>query len=494
MPDNSKTLSLVFEYSTDKASANQVKGALDDIDKGAKKAEQSVKRLGDAVDQTARRGGASLKTLTKALDDDLARGASNAKSKMDEVDLVGRKLEALGRQVGGSWGDALTTIGGALGSIADSADLLQGLKGLGGLKGGLGGIGGLSALGIGAAGLAGAGLGVAGYEGLRAAGVAKGASSGQFASVAAYEVGSLFGEETAQKWFKSVAEAVGELPAPAEKATAAIKQMAAAAEQAAPKLDAFHTVGQVASGLGVNLPDANTIQLNTFGGGGSSKKMEELQKQRDFESDRLKLIRDSRDEELKAEADYNRERQQSIAKFNLDTRQLEKQHAVDMRRMREDANQRLNGLAIERDAVSYLQDWQASQTAQKRAEEDFGLGQGQRKKQFDLQMQQQQQDFDAMQAERRKQAGKQLDDLRAAMEAENEIRADGYNKAIGAARDFRGAMGDLFDSFTSARRNLSSQSSSNYYYVDGNGRQSGSNQNDFNRRVDGRISRTIGSR
>lgn len=438
MPDEQeKTLKVILEYQTNKASLTGVKAGLKDIE--------------SSVENTKGR----LKSLTKLLDDDLAKGTSKWAKGLNDVDLVGRKLELLGRQIGGTWGDALGSIGGGIGAIMDSADLLQGLKGLTGLKGGIGGGVGLGALGVAGSVVAGVGAGALGYEGLRSAGVAKGASLGQFASVGAYGVGSLFGQDTAQKWFKSVATALGELPAPAAKATNAIKQVAQAAQsssnaflQAAMKMDNSRAVSQ--QGGQIDFSGYGGVMLGSVSGmkkyAHQKSQQQETQQIEDVQAQRQRIIRAARNEEIRAERDYQRERKQEIAKFNLETKQLERNHQIEMQRMREDTNRRLNGLAIERDEVSYLQEWEAAQTEQRRAEEDYQIQMQNRKNNFNLQLSQEQQDFEAAQSQRRAAARQQLDELKTSLSQENAIKQQGYNTALKAAKDFAGQMNGIFAS------------------------------------------------
>ena len=462
--EQEKILKILLQYVTDKAGVSQAKAALADIEK--------------SIDGTQGR----LKGLTKLLDDDLVKGTGNWAKKMNEVDLVGRKLEMLGRQIGGTWGEALATIGGGLGSVADAADLLQGVKGLGGLKG-AGGIGGLGALGIGAAGLVGAGVGVAGYEGLRAAGLAQkgGASTGQFASVAAYGVGSLFGTDTAQKWFTSVATALDELPEPAKKATAAIKGMAQAAVAIpASAADVLGIATQRAAGQtgGVSLPTGGI----TLGGAGGQRaailrnnamkaEEEESQQLNNAQTRRNRIIRDARDEERRAEQDYQRQRSEGMRKFNLSQQEQLAQFNLQMSQRQEKHNQQMTGLAQSRDAVGYLQEYENFQLSKKQEQENFDLGDSQREMNYITQLRADDENFKIQMAQRKQAASRQLDDLKATLLQEAEIQKSGYDKSLGHAREFASQLEGIFSRMGGGRGGAG-----------------------IDRAVDRRISQTIGRR
>lgn len=446
--EREKTLKILLKYVTDKEGVVQAKAALKDIEK--------------SVDGTKGR----LQGLTKLLDDDLAKSTGKWESRLQAVDVIGRKLETLGPAIGASWASGL---GQAIGAGMDLYDILTSIKSLGGVGGlgkGLGALGGLSAGGMALAGILGAGAGVAGYEGLRRAGLAQegSASSGQFASVIAYGAGSVFGEETAQNWFETVGKWTGEIAENAPKAEKGLDSINKAVEvtgstvpkvvqdiiASAKQANAHNMLGLV----GVALP-TSPVSLPTggmtIGSPGIARRnaaaraaMAAEQSEKNYEAERLKIIKASQRELLDAELDYQRERKQSIQQFDLETRKFQQDHLTEMRRIQEDSNRRLKGLAVERDGVSYLQEWESSQIDQKRKSDDFQTQQKQRKSQFDLQLAHEKQNFDALQNQRKRSASQQLDDLKASLSQEAEIKKSGYEKTLKHTRDFVSQMQSLF--------------------------------------------------
>lgn len=424
--EKEKILKILMEYVTDKQSVAAAKSALKDIEK--------------SIDGTKDK----LKGLTKALDDDLAKGAKNATGKMEALDKAGMALEKTGRLIGGTWGEALAGIGGGIGDVTAAIEQLKEAKALLGGLGGAGGAGGLGALGVGAAGLLGVGAGAAGYEGLRALGIAKGASLGQFASVAAYGAGKVFGDDTAQKWFKSVAEALGELPAPAQKATQAIKGISQAAGAIDPNQIRY---AAVQSNREVSLPTGG-MRVTSLSGArryAQSRQLKEISEaEKDFQFERAKIIRDARIEQEQAEKEHWRKMNQQVIKFNQEAEFEEENHNTAMKRMQEDQDRALNQLAQDRNAVGYLQQWDAGRTQQARAEEDFQTQQAQKRALFEEDLRQQQQDYLAEKDLRRQAADRQMEDLRIQLDRETAAKKEAYDQSLSHANDFVNNMRSLF--------------------------------------------------
>jgi hypothetical protein len=220
---------------------------------------------------------------------------------------------------------------------------------------------------------------------------------------------------------------------------------------------------------------------------------EAIRQAAEWDNERERIRRQARDEERRAERDFNRERQQRIEEYNLETRHREEEHIREMRRMQEDANRRLNAIATERDAVSYLQEWENSRTQIQRAEQDYQEQSRQREEQEQLRRQQEEQDFQAQQEQRRQQAQQQLEDLRQQIETENQVRDDGYQLALNSAQSFADQIRDIFEQASrGSGGNRNSYTSNNSVTVNTNNPRIA--QDAINNAVDQRMNQTMQGR
>ena len=472
--------------------------AIDGLEKDAEKLQDKIKTgLEKGLDVT------SLRAELKGINADLKEAQGQ----------LSYNLGIFMQQIGGA-ADATSDIAQIIetmislkkgGTAAGAARSLGGLAtagrvGGGGLGGGVG-----AALGTLAAVAGGVVAGNAGYEAIKPKGAA---SSGTiWSQLGAMSAGGLAGigagagalglgafefattgktgidplreaNKAANKVFLDTAKGLGLIEEPGKKAVAALKEIAKATAAVNPS-DVLGIAIQRAAGQtgGVSLPTGGGITLGGAGGqraailrkNAMKAEQEEEKQLKDFQTSRNRIIRDARDEERRAERDYQRERKQSVQRFNLETKQNERGHQIDMQRMQQDNNRALTRFAQARDAVGYLQQFEAGRTEEQRAEQDFTTQQKQRQDNFNLQLSQEKQDFDATQAQRRQAASRQLDDLKASLSQETEIKKQGYNQALGHARDFASQMQGIFSGM-------------------GGGRSS------IDRAVDRRISQTIGRR
>lgn len=466
--EKEKLLKVKLEYVTDKASTSTVKSGLADLQKALDDTTKRAAKLKAELDDMNNRGPkvkATLASLTKNLDNDLARSAERANifsSRLEKVDRTAMALEATGRAFGGTWGSILADVSGRVGDLAMALEQVQrlgGLKGVGGLGKGLGALGGLSVGGVAAAGALGVGAGALGYEGLRSAGIAKGASLGQFASVGAYGAGSIFGDDTAKDWFKTVAQWTGEIAQDAPKAEKSLKGLGEAAKvlpsYVQKTIDEIASLGARAGQMAATSLGSSGVSLPTGGmvigsrsvarrNAAARAALQANTEQENIEDQRLKIIKAAKVEQLNAELDFQRERKQTIARFNLEAKQAQQKHNLDMQRMRQDSERQLTGLARQRDAVSYLQAWEDNKLNTERAEQDFQLQQKQAKDKFNLSLAQEQQDFEAQQAMRKRNTTAQLDDLQSSLSKENKVRQQGYDTALKQASKFAGQLKGAF--------------------------------------------------
>lgn len=464
--EKEKLLKVKLEYVTDKASTSTVKGALADIQKALDDTTKRAAKLKAELDDMNNRGPkvkATLASLTKNLDNDLARSAEKANvfsNRLEKVDRTAMALEATGRAFGGTWGGILADMSGRVGDLAMALEQVQrlgGLKGVGGLGKGLGALGGLSVGGVAAAGVLGVGAGALGYEGLRSAGIAKGASLGQFASVGAYGAGSIFGDDTAKNWFKTVAQWTGEIAQDAPKAEKSLKGLGESAKvlpsYVQKTIDDIASLGaragqMVSMPTGVSLPTGGmVIGSKSVARRNAAIKagMEAARVEEDTEAQRTKIIKAAKVEQINAELEFQRERKQSITQFNLEAKQAQQQHNTDMKRMRQDSERQLTSLSRQRDAIGYLQAWEENKINTERAEQDFQLQQKQSKDKFSLTLAQEQQDFEAQQAARKRNVAAQLDDLQTSLSKENKVRQQGYDTALKQAKNFANQLGGAFN-------------------------------------------------
>lgn len=436
--EKEKILKILMEYVTDKQSVTAAKSALKDIER--------------SIDGTKDR----LKGLTDALDKDLAKGASNAAGKMEALDKAGMALEKTGRLLGGTWGDALATIGGGIGDVTAALESLKGAKALlggagaggGGAGAGAGGLlfgaGGITAAGALAAGVAGAGIGAIGYEGLRAAGIAKGASLGQFASVGAYMAGNVLSggdRSTADAWFRTVAEFTGAM----KKATPEVTNFTEKIKVVPDINDIKYAAVQ--SNREVSLPTGG-MRVTSLSGARRNAQLQNLKDiekaEQASEDERTKIIRAAKFEAEQAEKEYNLARKQAQEKFNQEAAQAQALHDTQMQRMTEDQDRALTQLAQNRDAIGYLQQWEAGRTQQARAEEDFSVQQDQRQEQFDLELAQEKEQFKLQQDQRQQAADRQLEDLKIQLDRETAAKKEAYSQSLSHANDFVNNMRSLF--------------------------------------------------
>ncbi len=255
------------------------------------------------------------------------------------------------------------------------------------------------ALGVAGSVVAGVGAGALGYEGLRRAGYAQAgsASLGQFASVGAYGVGKLFGQDTANSWFKTVAEWTGEIASDAPKASNSIKKLSdeikqvgqtaqaqgSAMDNLADKIQNVNrTVGQV--GSSVSLPQGGE-KLGSLSKMKQYKKKLQEQEQQQLNEEKQAALKQAQEEALaQAQADMQAqaERLKRIKDFNLQLRREEQDHQREMRRLQQDHRLRLEDAERSRDAATFLREQRDYQLQRKRAIEDYSLSRQREKQDF----------------------------------------------------------------------------------------------------------------
>jgi hypothetical protein len=284
-------------------------------------------------------------------------------------------------------GGGLQVVGGGLqmaGNLAMLTGSLQKL-GLGGagaaIKGGLGAAGkaaGGFLAGTGGAILGGVGLGLGGYEALARsqAGQKAGlANLGQYASVAAYGAGSLFGEETGQKWF----QAMGELTGVIEKQTAVEQKKTGSA--ATPETLQLYADYQAAvderKAAEQQHEQERTDLVNEQGQQRAALEAKYEQSRTDliaqFASQTFKASADFAKNEARTERDYYAQRQQTAQKFGVETARMEADHQKEMRRMQQEHNQRSADLVASRDALGLVKEQRDYETERRRAEQDYSI-------------------------------------------------------------------------------------------------------------------------
>lgn len=285
--------------------------------------------------------------------------------------------------------------------LAGAAKMLTGTTAIltSGKLGGALATGGKVAAGLltsaGGAALSGVGLGLAGYQALahseygRKAGLA---DLGQYASVAAYGVGSLFGEETAKKWFLAMGEMTGAI----EKQTEVIKKNADAVKPTVEQLTMFGAAQEATAARIEFEREAEQKRTDIVNAQGEARALLEMQ----HETRRANVLAEFAKNEKRIEADYYAQRAKLARQYNLEAQRMEEDHQREMQRMAQEHNARIDDLVASRDALGIVKEEQAYEIERRRAESDYELQARRRNQDFARQMAEMEQNFAAQRARR----------------------------------------------------------------------------------------------
>lgn len=312
-------------------------------------------------------------------------------------------------------GGGLQVAGGGL-QMAGQIAMLGGSLGLGGagkaITGGLATAGkaaGGFLAGAGGAVLGGAGLGLVGYEALAQSSLGKNAglaNLGQYASVAAYGAGSLFGQDTAEEWFRTMGEMTGVIEAQADAAERNTqtqdeepiteeKLNAYAAWQEAQQARLDHERESEAERTSIVAESgAERARLEADYEAARNREISNLAKQSQKSMQTFQLA------EARAEAAYYQQRSAAARRHGVETARMEADHQRQMRRMLQDHNSRLNDAIANRDASAFEKENIDYETNRSRAEEDYSVEAARRNADFAAQMADLERNFAQQRAQR----------------------------------------------------------------------------------------------
>lgn len=316
-------------------------------------------------------------------------------------------------------GGGLTVAGKGLETAGSLAMILGSLKNLG-LFGGAAGTAaaGGSALAMGGTILGGVGLGLAAYEGIAQSewGKKQGlANLGQYASVAAYGAGSLFGEDTANKWFKWMGEMTGVIE---KQADAAEKNTKAQEPVTQAQLDAF-AAWEDAQTKRKDFEKTSEEQRTEIVSDFASRRTEieqsyEAQRNQlisQYAEQRAKAIADFSRSERRTEQDYYRQRQQAAARHGVDMQRMEQDHQREMLKMTRDHNRRARDLVDERDALGLVREQESYEDQRREAEDQYHIEASRKNQDYAEQMRDMESNFALQRQTRLEDFQRQLADM-----------------------------------------------------------------------------------
>ncbi len=318
-------------------------------------------------------------------------------------------------------GGGLTVAGKGLETAGSLAMILGSLKNLG-LFGGATGTAATTAAGgtlaMGGTILGGVGLGFAGYEALAQSewGKKQGlANLGQYASVAAYGAGSLFGEDTANKWFKWMGEMTGVIE---KQADAAEKNTQAQEPVTQAQLDAF-SAWEDAQTKRKDFEKTYEEQRTEIVSDFASRRAEieqsyEAQRNQlisQYAEQRAKAIADFSRSERRAEQDYYRQRQQAAARHGVDMQRMEQDHQREMLKMTRDHNRRARDLVDERDALGLVREQESYEDQRREAEDQYHIEASRKNQDYAAQMRDMESNFALQRQTRLEDFQRQLADM-----------------------------------------------------------------------------------
>lgn len=327
-------------------------------------------------------------------------------------------------------GSILAVTGGALsigGKTLQIAGIIRGYApGLGGGLANAGKAAGAFLTGTGGAVLSGIGLGLGGYEALAQSKIGKQAglaNLGQYASVAAYGVGSLFGQDTANRWF----QAMGEMTGVIEKQTDAARENTAAQGQriiTQTQLNAF-AIYEDAQNKRIEYETSSAERRNEIVQEFSNRRIEietNAESQRNqtiaqFANQRAELMRKFFETEHQAEADYYRQRMKAAQQNNLAIKRAEENHLREMRKLQRDHDRRVRDLVDERDALGLVREMQMYEDQRQEAESNHRLEIARQNEDFAIQLRDMEQNF-ALQRQQRLTAYQEQQEILRRQEAE----------------------------------------------------------------------------
>lgn len=286
--------------------------------------------------------------------------------------------------------------------------------------------------GAGGAALGGVGLGLAGYNALANSQIGQRAglaNLGQYASVAAYKAGSLFGEKTANDWFRAMGEMTGVI----EKQTKAAKENVEA--QPTDEQLKLYAEAREASDERLKKERENEAErTKTVAEQGAARvKMEE-----DFSVQRAKTIRDFAASQIQAEREYNANRAKTLRDYNRETVRLERAHKREMRQLEQSHQQRLKNLIAARDALGIADENAAYQSEKQQKNADYRDQMNQRAEQLSISLADNAAAFEAQRAQRQADFDARLVEMDAQHQAEMEKNRQQADDAL-AALDQRNA-------------------------------------------------------
>lgn len=336
------------------------------------------------LEQSTIRIGEVLATTMLPVMEKIATVAREAAEFIEEHPEVATGIAILG---GGTiiLGKMAVFIGQMMAGIAAMTNLM-GILGQSGLIQGIISTG--KAIAVGAGGLlassaAGAGVGVVGYNMIaEAAGWEKaGTIAGKTLTVLAYQAGKLFGEDTASKWGHSI----GVL-------TNTIEDLGDTASDAAGKIILSEAAIQEATKLRESALQIienyreQEVEATEEYHRKRSEIIEDYERQvarevEEYQRTRGQFIEDFYRDEQRSEESYYRQRMDLIRDFGQEALEAEEDFQKELRRMREDHNERMYDLVADRDALGIVREMRAYERKRREAEEDFNDERARRKAQ-----------------------------------------------------------------------------------------------------------------
>lgn len=157
--------------------------------------------------------------------------------------------------------------------------------------------------------------------------------------------------------------------------------------------------------------------------------------ERDVANQRLAAAKSLAASLAEMETQYYDNRAKVAASFGEQELRAEQEHQKSMQRLREDHDKRMSRLADSRDALGLLDEMDAYETERKRAEDDYSDAQGQRNKDYQLQLREMEDNFRAQRQARITEYNQQLIDIAAYWREQKNIIAEQMKTIAKAVMD-----------------------------------------------------------